>query len=343
MPIRTSVTEDRSNPEVLTIQYLRGVAAIVVVIFHIGQIFNHQYSFGATGVDIFFVISGFIMWMVSRKREVTPLIFIKKRLLRIVPLYWLIILIMVAGSLLRPNLFPQDHPTVKHVLLSIVFIPHFAPNGDIFPMVGQGWTLDFEMFFYLLFAISIAYFRKHQFYMLNAILLGSVVFGYFIPLHSPMGRVYTSPLLLEFLAGIYICQAWLNDKVLGTKFALLAIIFAVLGIIAVHSLGSPFPRFINYGIPAVLIVFGAVSLESKNTFPKIRLLKLLGDASYSIYLTHYLSWLVVSIILAKLSIGLNDATYLLTIFAAIIGGVLTYMYIEKPLSKFLSTKFIRLT
>ncbi len=330
--IESHISDVKSSPEVLSIQYLRAIGAIMVVVYHIGQIFGHDYLFGAAGVDIFFVISGFIMWMISRKKEATPSIFIKKRLLRIVPLYWLVTLTLVTGALLRPNLFPLDHPTVTHVYLSLLFIPHIDPSGNVFPMITQGWTLNYEMFFYLIFSTSMVCSRKYQLYVLNTILLGCVIFGYFITLNSPIGKAYTSPLLLEFLAGIYICQAWLNNKILSIKTAYVALALGISVIVASYLifLTSPPPRLIVAGIPAVLIVSGAVSLEKRKKFPKIGLLKLLGDASYSIYLTHFLSWLAISIILAKLNIGLNTTVYILTIFVCIIGGVITYVCIEKP-------------
>jgi exopolysaccharide production protein ExoZ len=89
-------------------------------------------------------------------------------------------------------------------------------------------------------------------------------------------------------------------------------------------------------VPAALIVFGAVSLESGNTVPTIRVLKILGDASYSIYMTHWFAWLAVSIVVAKLGGSLSLAIYFATIFVAIILGVATYVCVEQPMGRFLS-------
>jgi exopolysaccharide production protein ExoZ len=195
----------RTRSEIMTIQYLRGVAAIGVVLLHIGECLHLHLQFGAAGVDLFFVISGFIMWMVSRQTEATPSTFVKKRLLRIVPLYWLVTIFLATCARLRPNLFPLDHPVTGHVPLSLLIIPHLAPDGTLYPVVGQGWTLNYEMFFYFLFAVTLAWSRTYQFYALNALLLGCILCGYLIHPSSPIGEAYTSPLLMEFFAGTYIC------------------------------------------------------------------------------------------------------------------------------------------
>jgi exopolysaccharide production protein ExoZ len=328
--------EDMPKSEVVTIQYLRAVAAIGVVIFHIGEVFHFHLQFGATGVDVFFVVSGFIMWMVSRQREASASKFVKKRLVRIVPLYWLVTIFLATCAHLRPNLFPLDHPSTGHVLLSLLFLPHLGPDGELYPMVTQGWTLNYEMFFYFLFAVTLARFRKYQFYALTALLLGSILCGYLIHPSSPAGEAYTSPLLMEFLAGIYICRAWLDKTVLSRKAAWTAIAMGVAGITATYVLNAPLPRVIGSGVPAALIVLGAVSLEGRKSVPKIAVLKMLGDASYSIYLTHWFAWVAVSIGVAKLGGSLSLATYCVTICAAIIGGMATYVFVERPTSKFIA-------
>jgi len=327
------------QPEVLSIQYLRAFSAISVVSSHMGQIFYHNFFWGGVGVDIFFVISGFIMWMVSRKKEANPSVFLKKRLLRIVPLYWLVTLSLAICPQLQPALFSGDHPIPSHVLLSLFFIPHLAPDGKVFPLVCQGWTLYYEMFFYLLFTLTLAYTKKYQFYALNAVLLGAVFCGYIFNFSSPAGGVYTSPLLIEFLAGIYICHAWINNTVLSKNYAYVAIVLGIIGIASAYLLHLQLPRITQSGLPATMIVFGAVSLESRGGIPKIRWLKMCGDASYAIYLTHYLAWLLMSIVVAKLGWQLNGVIYIVSVFAAVIAGVVTHVLVEKPMARFLSRRF----
>src|SRR5207248_11683851 len=95
-----------------TIQFLRAVSAVAVVVGHIDEIYQLEWRLGVADVDLFFVISGFIMWLVMRKSEATPTKFVKKRLLRIVPVYWLVTLFLALSASFLPNLFPLDHPVL---------------------------------------------------------------------------------------------------------------------------------------------------------------------------------------------------------------------------------------
>jgi len=320
-----------------TIQYLRAVAAIAVVVGHIAEIYRLDWRLGGAGVDLFFVISGFIMWLVTRQSEATPTKFVKKRLLRIVPLYWLVTLFLALSASFLPNLFPLDHPVLQHVLLSLLFVPHLSPDGRLFPLVSQGWTLNYEMFFYFLFALTLAAPRRSQFYFVNLLLLGGVVLGYLVTPSSPAGVAYTSPLLIEFLAGIYICRAWLANRVFGQKCAWIAVALGLASIAAKDFLDIQLPRVINSGLPATLIVFGAVSLERGNHVVEIRWLKYLGDSSYSIYLTHYLAWLFISIVIAKLGNNIYSLQFFpVVVCAGIAAGVATYSLVERPMVRFFS-------
>lgn len=325
---------------IFTIQYLRAVAAIGVVQSNIADIYSLDWRAGDAGVDLFFVISGFIMWLITRRSEVTPAQFVKRRLLRIVPLYWLLTLLLAISASIRPDLFPGDHPVLRHVLLSLLFVPHLSPEGSLFPLLAQGWTLDYEMFFYFLFALTLAGPRRYQFYFLNILLLGLVLLGYLVNPSSPVGVAYTSPLLMEFLAGLYICRAWLANRVLGQKCAWIAVALGFASIAAKDFLGIQLPEVIGFGVPAALIVFGAVSLEQGNHVVEIRWLKFLGDSSYSIYLTHYFAWLLVAIVIAKLGGNIYSLQfYPVVICAGIIGGVATYLLVEKPMGRYFSRIF----
>src|SRR5829696_2873445 len=149
-----------------SIQYLRGVAALMVVYTH-ASVQTQRYAdvelpfsaHGAAGVDIFFVISGFIMWMTTIGDTPTskPLPFISRRISRIVPLYWVLTTGIVIVGLVRPDLLSSTVITVWHVLASFFFIPypHPADNGSLVPVLIPGWTLNYEMFFYAIFACSL--------------------------------------------------------------------------------------------------------------------------------------------------------------------------------------------
>ncbi len=108
---------------------------------------------GFAGVDVFFVISGFIMWSISA-RESRPAAFMVNRIVRITPLYWLATGVMIFGAL--AGLFPRVVLTPDHIVNSLLFIPHVSPsNHQVWPLLVQGWTLNYEMFFYALFALTL--------------------------------------------------------------------------------------------------------------------------------------------------------------------------------------------
>src|SRR5262249_43868408 len=119
------------------IQYLRALAALGVVAFHAAERTGGAFVIGAAGVDIFFVVSGFIMMVIAERRPVTPKRFIRERFERIAPAYWIATAVMVIGGL--AGLFPNLTLTVSHVLGSLFFVPHRSPNGgEIWPVLVQG-------------------------------------------------------------------------------------------------------------------------------------------------------------------------------------------------------------
>lgn len=315
------------------IQYLRAFAALAVVVFHAAERTGGHFAIGAAGVDVFFVISGFIMWVISDRRPVTPQRFLLDRLKRIAPSYWLVTGIMVAGAI--AGLFPNLQLSAGHLLGSLFFIPVRSPStGEIWPVLVQGWTLNFEMFFYVLFAGALFLPRAWR------LLFLTVVFGLFFAAgliwdpQSAALATYTRPIILEFLGGVFIAELWLRRKVAGTSLGLACVGAALCGFAAIYLIGAEFDEFIC-GPLAMALVFGMVSLETGGSIGRVPVLTYLGDASYSIYLWHTLTISVV--VKAAEILGLDGG---LTLLGAIVGGTVTgvaaYELIEKPLRKIFS-------
>ncbi|MDB5490223.1 MAG: exoZ1 [Micavibrio sp.] len=327
-----------ARQDILSLQYLRAVAALGVVLFHLGEPFGLNLMFGRAGVDIFFIISGFIMWLVTRDRETRPGVFIKKRLLRIVPMYWLVTLFLALCVYIKPNIFSMDHLTLSHLAQSLLFIPHISPSGNKFPLLSQGWTLNYEMFFYVLFTLSLfAGSRGRQLAGLSAVIVVAVLCGIFFNPSSPVLITYTSTLLLEFLAGIFMAEAWLRSRLAaGRPLALLAIIAGLSGIALASYLRPAIPEVLYFGVPCALLVFGTLSLDRQGGVPRWGWLKVLGDASYSIYLTHFFCWTAVSLALAKSGLSRNLYEYGATVAMAIVVGLSAYYAAERPMTRFLS-------
>ena len=212
-PVHTTPMK-RTNV-VLPIQYLRGIAALVVVWHHArGQLPGLSLllpnEFGAHGVDLFFVISGFIMVLTTTGKEATPWQFFKRRLVRVAPLYWLVTTALVTLTVLAPNLLNTVKPTPGTTLMSLLFIPHLSIGnpGMVWPILVPGWTLNYEMFFYALFALSL--FAPHPLVLLLSILAALVAFGQASwAVADPILTTYTSPLLLEFAVGACIGRLWI--------------------------------------------------------------------------------------------------------------------------------------
>lgn len=317
------------------IQYLRAVAALAVVLFHATEKTGQHFKIGAAGVDIFFVISGFIMWTMSRARPITPGRFLVDRIRRIVPSYWLVTLVMIIGALV--HLFPNLRLTAGHILGSLFFVPVRSPsNGEVWPVLVQGWTLNFEMFFYVLFAGTLFLPRRWQLTSLCTIFLAFVIAGALFTPESPMLQTYTRPIILEFVVGVLIGQLWLSGKIVPAPLGLAFVGASLCGFIAIYLLGAEFDEFIC-GPLAAALVYGVVSLEKADKIPVSTVLTYLGNSSYSIYLWHTLA---ISVVVKAAQVFAVPVS--VTLPAAVISGTLlgtaAYECAEKPLRKLLSAK-----
>jgi exopolysaccharide production protein ExoZ len=329
----------RKPGQFLSIQYLRAFAALGVVAYHASPA-EHPFMVGNAGVDIFFVISGFIMWSITQERRTSPLSFLKSRLIRIVPLYWLITALLVGGAVVFPKLFPNLKIDIPYAVGSFLFVPIRPPgsaeNGPIWPVLVQGWTLNYEMFFYVLFCICLLLKPHLRLAALSLALLCCVVSGLFYSGSNAIVHSFTDPILLEFMAGVLLGVCVRRDSLpsrpWGYWFAGFGIILLL--VFAITSVTQP--RLFAWGIPAVLVVGGAVVLDTKGRIPQLRLLKLVGDSSYSIYLSHGLALSVLGKIMPR-----SDIFSFIAMFAAIGIGIAVWYLAERPLTEILKRWFVK--
>ena len=322
-----------------SIQYVRGVAAVAVVLFHASQRTGaHAFTVGAAGVDIFFVISGFIMWVISQERPVSPVAFMKDRIIRIAPIYWLASAVMVAGAL--AGLFPNLVLTGEHVLASFAFIPARSPsNGQVWPVLAQGWTLNYEMAFYAVFAVSLALASGRRLFLLAA------VFGGLVLARAISGGgwffldFYGRPVVLEFVAGAVIGKLWLSGARLGVGASWCVVVLSITGFGCVNRGLLPYDVAV-LGPCAVLIVAGMASLESAGHMPVSPALAYIGDASYSIYLWHSLAVSIVARAGGLLHLGAS-AQMILCVIGGTLVGIAGYEILERPLTRALRRVFRR--
>lgn len=320
-----------NSRQLLEIQYLRALAALAVVAYHAGQRPGLPFGIGAAGVDVFFVISGFIMWIVTAQRPTTPLLFLRNRLVRIVPLYWCATLGLVVLAAAVPALMPNLRPDAERVLMSLFFVPHRDPLGDIHPVLVPGWTLNYEMFFYLLFALVLALPRAVQLRAMTAILGALVLAGLVLSLPGPLFATYTRPLLLEFLAGMWLAEAWLAGRLPGRAAGLAMMLLGCAMLVALQVTGTysdPW-RVVIWGVPSLLIVTGTLAV-APGGLGRLPLAKWLGDASYSIYLTHQL---VVGLMWKGFGWLPGIGFVALCLVASSIIGIASFHLLERPVTE----------
>lgn len=340
------IEEHSSRPELASVQYLRAIAALVVVFFHSNGLAeqylgNRWSSFGAVGVDLFFVISGFIMWITTASTELSPAHFMRNRLIRIVPLYWAVTLVVFVSAY---TVHGGDHyqPSTNELVQSLLFVPFVSERTHLIqPILIAGWTLNFEMFFYAIFAVSLLLSRGWRMVMVTVALGTLVVLGVTIdPLKNAIFLTFTSPLLIEFLlgclVGVLYKRSILPARPIGVMLLTLAAILMLHDQrIKADEIGLN--RLVHWGFPAFLFVIGAVSVEPIKR--PSQFLMVLGAASYSIYLTHPIVLAVAKDIVVGGWFGQIPANaYVFVPVACLIGvtaGVITYNVLERPLTTYL--------
>jgi exopolysaccharide production protein ExoZ len=333
----------------VSIQALRAIAAIAVVVSHIaGYEFERQLGLpsplpgaqnGAAGVDLFFVISGFVMVYASERffrRAAGPQEFFLRRVARIAPLYWVMTSIIVAYLLLQYGSMEAAKFSPGAVLASYLFIPYPQTDGFMAPVHGVGWSLNYEMFFYLCFCLALPLGRRPGVLSVILLLAGLVTVNRAWRLPPPLDYL-TRPIVLEFAMGMLVAL------VLREGFRLPGILCAAL--VASGAAGFFFlpwymgiDHFVVWGVPSAVVVAGlTLGGPTLKPGPLSRAIAFMGDASYSLYLVHPLA-----ITLPRRLFGMyvNPAAapilYLAILFIiALTAACAVHTLFERPLTRYL--------
>jgi peptidoglycan/LPS O-acetylase OafA/YrhL len=283
------------------VQALRAAAALSVAFVHIAHdaVTNGADTSGAierlikfmpwdAGVDFFFVISGFIIIHASAPLFGTqsgPLIFLRRRLTRIVPLYWLCTIAFLAVLWAGRSAIHGDIGGPPFIIASFLFIPWPRPDGVMQPAFGLGWTLNYEMFFYAVLTPFLLLPRRVAVPGAGLLLVILVAAEAVLHLTNPQLGFWSSPIILEFCAGMALAQICATGAVLPMA-ARLAL--PILALISLHFCAGLAPawRPLAYGIPATALVAAAVLATPIAPSRLGRLFVRLGDASYAMYLIH---------------------------------------------------------
>ena len=312
----------------------------MVVLHHLqnqmGRIGLGQADWSAlpSGVDIFFVISGFIMWVTTAsKPERTASSFYRDRVTRIAPLYWAITAVLVAILVAAPgaaNTAVLDWP---HIFRSFLFIPAEHPVTHAYqPTLIPGWTLNMEMFFYLLFGAAIAAGGANLQARCRIIVLALLAIVAAGLLLRPPGILgfYAQDMVGEFAAGILIGVAFAERRLPSSNWFWLPLALGVLLLFAPTPLAGVDSRLVRWGIPAALIVLGAVFVPQSGPVA----LQWLGDWSYSLYLSHPITLAASEKAWTRLAGPLPLQLFpLAAVMVAIIAAWLIYTILELPLTR----------
>jgi exopolysaccharide production protein ExoZ len=330
----TAKTDSKSD-RLFGLQYLRAVAAIGVVAFHGSEAAGFPIYAGATGVDIFFVLSGFLMVEITNDRS-RPAAFLRNRIERVVPLYWIATTAMLACGL--AGYFRGDL-TLPNTIGSYLFIPIAHPTRGGLPLLTVGWTLNYEMMFYAIFALALFLPQRRRMPALSLVLAGIAAIGIAFHPHRPPASVWTDSIVLEFLAGTWIATLWRRDgparPLLGwTMIAAGFLLLAPLAWLILETQRIAERAWL--GIPAGLALLGTLQLERKGV-REFRLPLLLGNASYSIYLWHIF---VVQVVAAAAHHVAMPPWLIFTTSVAggVTAGVLSYALLEKPIMAYFHRK-----
>lgn len=344
------------------VQALRGLAAGMVVIYHATQVWSNQagenvndlaWMNGAAGVDIFFVISGFVMLMSSAgKVGAHPArSFLERRWIRIVPLYWIMTSVALVQTLVLAHHIMGtgwNHlgESFSYVVASYLFVPWHNSAGETVPLLRVGWTLSYEMFFYFLFACALAL-RVSVVRFLTPVLLGLTFIGMFRGASSPTFTCLASPLLLEFLAGVLVAYAVLQGLRLQWWIAALLAGGGLVALAIAPDQHVVMMRALVWGVPAVGVVLGVVMLEGRfgRSIPRWALL--LGDSSYSLYLSHLIVyWVPKHFLLKTRFLGPEVTNWhyeVVTVLSCVACGyaasLVLYWWVENPVNQALRRRW----
>lgn len=344
------------------LQILRGLAVLCVTLYHLSHFLSYKpaavvLDFGACGVDIFFVLSGFLMVHTTQIKQISAGNFLINRFSRIAPLYWLItffyVFIYCFGF--RPvGLIDLEYP---YILKSLLFIP-FKRGLFVEPIVSLGWTLNYEIYFYVLFSISLLFNNKFRgMILLNFIFLTIIISSLLIKDNFYI-NYYGKPIVLEFLMGAWICTILKNklifqaiSKINYIEYLLFFVGSLIIFCVQIYYMqsGINIALDFNFGSPATWGISASLFITSllvgKYNFSNFyfRALSYLGAISYPLYLIHPFLFHTGSKLATRIGLhdwGFNIFVVLFGVSAAGLSSHILHKAAETRLTQFTKLKLL---
>jgi len=297
------------------------------------------------GVDIFFIISGFIMYFIAQDEFGKPGAsgnFLIRRLARLVPPYWFFTGLAVLAMTLVSSQMALHSFSIPELAGSLLFVPTANPQGQAFPVLILGWTLNFEMLFYAIFAIGLMFEKARGLIVIHALLLALVIVSLAGPWPLPLG-FWANPLVVEFLFGIHIAMARVRGVVWPPSVCIAAIGAGITALIVMQATGIPGTmwlwRFAWAGAPSALLVAGFAFMRvSPRPAKWLKPLVIGGDASFALYLSHPFALSALAMICEKLHWHDTQLYVILGFILCVATAVVIYLIIERPVHRAISRK-----
>ncbi|ELE71534.1 acyltransferase family protein [Escherichia coli] len=310
--------------ELNQIQWLRAIAAILVVITHFTgkaysvKLLDHEFSSGAIGVDIFFIISGFIMMYVSDLKKQYPIKFILNRFIRILPVHYFFLFILIIIFLIKPDVI-NSSVSKTYVWESFLLVPALRNDAEYLnPVI---WTLCYEMMFYLIFCVSLNLKNLTTSAIATTLVISAIVFsGFFYKGDNIYISAATDSISLEFCYGMLLYVFY--KKGFLTFHWLLPLMLSIILYFVLKQFD--FNRFIKLGIPSALIFISFLNMKNS----KITFLNFLGKISYEIYICHIMVISASYLILFRLGVFNIFAYATLTSVLILINAYLINIFIS---------------
>jgi len=362
MRSRAAVSTDPLSPNrppmqrkvISNIQYLRLLAASGILISHTASLLvSDEAPIWAVpwtaGVDVFFVISGFIMTWMTAGQFGEPGAwrrYLLRRISRIVPPYWFFTGLMVVATAVAGEFVRNTRFSPVGLVTSLLFIPWPRSDGMLNPLLSQGWTLNFEMFFYACFAAGLA--SRKGFGLILTALATLVTVHLLIPDRWFVLAYYSSPIILEFAAGMLLGQLYIGGRRLRPVAAILAVAGAVLlyPLVSASGIADPWlgshvglSRLLLFGFPALLLTAGVALAPEMHLGRLGELLRFGGDASYTLYLSHAFCINAVVVLGHKAGLQSNWGLFAIACASAMVFAALFYRWIEAPLTRRMNQRF----
>jgi len=289
--------------------------------------------FGLFGVDLFFVISGFVMCMVVHQGRGGPTAFLVDRLTRIVPLYWAMTTMVVLVAWRLPSVMGTTAADLGNYVQSLLFIPHFREDGQLFPVLMVGWSLNFEMLFYVLIALVLAFGKSHFASLTSATLASLYAIGVLFDEETVGYKFLHNTLWFEFVLGMACFHAY-RLPLLQRLPKPLALVLVVASYLAMVEFENMADRIWTAGMPSFFMLLFALQLEGpirRAGSLMLRFIVHVGDSSYATYLSHlFVIGFLERVVYVRLGIAESYATSLFSLACCLAAGSLIYRLVDQP-------------